>query len=50
MSQNKTHRVRSGETLTSIATLEAVNINELAELNEIFDINRIRNGQLLKIP
>ena len=50
MTQPKTHRVRSGETLSSIATLETVDKLALAKLNDIKNINFIRKGQILKLP
>jgi len=50
MNQPNTHQVRRGETLSSIATLEAVDIKELATLNGIIDINKIRRGQVLNLP
>jgi len=50
MSQPNTHQVRRGETLSSIATLEAVDIKELAALNGILNVNKIRRGQMLNLP
>jgi LysM repeat protein len=44
------HQVASGETLSSIATLEAVDLDALAKLNGIKNINFIRKGQVLRLP
>lgn len=47
---SRLHRVRAGDTLSSIATLEQVSVNDLAKINGIANINRIKAGQLLRIP
>lgn len=44
------HQVASGETLSSIATLEAVDLDALAKLNGIKNMNFIRKGQVLRLP
>jgi LysM repeat protein len=44
------YRVRSGDTLISIAARFSVSVSSLQSLNGITDPNRLRIGQLLKIP
>jgi membrane-bound lytic murein transglycosylase D len=44
------HRVRSGETLSQIATHYGVAIRAIAEINHIRNINRLSLGQNLVIP
>ena len=44
------HRVRSGETLSSIATRYGVSLTRLAELNGLERPYRIRAGQALALP
>lgn len=45
-----THVVARGETLTSIARLHKVTIDELQKLNHIEDATKLRAGQTLVIP
>lgn len=44
------HRVRSGETLSSIASRYGVGMTQLAELNELRRPYRIQAGQVLSLP
>ena len=44
------YSVRSGDSLTSIARLFGVSLEELVSLNEIVDLNSIYTGQRLSIP
>jgi LysM repeat protein len=44
------HTVARGETLTSIAKLYGVNINELQRFNHIDDPLKLRAGQTMMIP
>lgn len=44
------HTVRSGETLSSIATRYGVGVQDLMEKNQISEPNSIREGQKLAIP
>jgi membrane-bound lytic murein transglycosylase D len=45
-----THRVRSGETLSTIARRHGSSINAIVAANNLRSRNRIRAGQRLKIP
>jgi membrane-bound lytic murein transglycosylase D len=44
------HRVRSGESLSSIASRYGVSVNAIAELNNLDRPYRIRAGQVLALP
>lgn len=46
----KTHEVRIGETLSSIAGAYGVSIEALAKANDIVDVNFIVSGERLEIP
>ena len=46
----KTHTVKRGDTLTSIAKKYGVTVNELAKANNITNVNVIRTGSVLTIP
>jgi len=46
----KTHRVRRGETLSTIARRHGTSINSIMRANNLRSRNRIRTGQRLKIP
>lgn len=48
--QPKTHTVKRGDTLTSIAKKYGVTVNALAKANSITNVNVIRTGSVLKIP
>lgn len=48
--QVKTHTVKQGETLTSIAKKYGVTVTALAKANKIADINVIHTGSTLVIP
>ena len=48
-SSTKSHKVKSGETLGSIASRYGVNVNTLKNINGL-NSNLIRIGQVLKIP
>jgi membrane-bound lytic murein transglycosylase D len=45
-----THRVREGETLSSIARVYGTNFSELVRVNGIRDPDHIRSGQTLAVP
>ncbi len=44
------HRVRKGETLSSIASASKVSIDSLLQANGLRDSRRLRAGQVLRIP
>lgn len=44
------YRVKSGDTLSSIARRHFVSVEQIARLNGLGDVNVIRAGQVLKIP
>jgi len=46
----RTHTVRSGETLSSIASRYGSSIERIAKINKISDVNFISIGQRLKVP
>jgi membrane-bound lytic murein transglycosylase D len=46
----RTHRVRSGETLSGIAARHGTSASRLASLNGLSKRNLIRVGQVLKLP
>ncbi len=46
----KTHVVKSGETLTSIAKRYGVTVNALMKANGIVDASKLKIGQKLKLP
>jgi membrane-bound lytic murein transglycosylase D len=46
----RTHRVRSGQTLSHIAKRYRVSIDSLRELNGLGDSSRLKPGQRLRIP
>ncbi len=46
----RTHRVRSGETLSGIAARHGTSASRLASLNGLSKRNMIRTGQVLKLP
>jgi LysM repeat protein len=46
----RTHRVRSGETLSGIAARHGTTSSRLASLNGLSKRNMIRTGQVLKLP
>ncbi|MBQ9766699.1 MAG: N-acetylmuramoyl-L-alanine amidase [Lachnospiraceae bacterium] len=48
--QAKTHIIKRGDTLTSIAKKYGVTVNELAKANNITNVNVIRTGSVLTIP
>lgn len=48
--QPRTHRVRSGETLSGIAARHRTTTSRLASLNGLSKRNMIRVGQVLKLP
>lgn len=48
-SQNRSHKVKSGDTLSAIAKANNTTVSELAKINGIKDINKIQVGQKLKI-
>jgi len=48
--QTKTHTVKQGETLTSIARKYGVTVTALAKANKIENINVIHTGSVLTIP
>ncbi|MBZ4418617.1 LysM peptidoglycan-binding domain-containing protein [Myxococcus sp. RHSTA-1-4] len=50
MSSVSSHRVRSGDTLSTIARNNGVTVAALAKANNIQNADRIREGQLLKLP
>ncbi|MEZ4647906.1 MAG: LysM peptidoglycan-binding domain-containing protein [Candidatus Eisenbacteria bacterium] len=45
-----THKVRKGETVSSIARRYGVSVNALAQANRLLDPSRIQPGQTLEIP
>ena len=45
-----THTIQPGETLSQIAELYAISLEELMELNSITDANAIVSGQILVLP
>jgi hypothetical protein len=48
--KRKTHTVKQGETLTSIASKNHTTVRALERLNKIDDPNKIHIGQVLKLP
>lgn len=46
----RTHKVRSGQTLSSIARRYQVTINDLREANDLGDSSHIRAGQKIRVP
>lgn len=44
------HRIRRGETLTTIASLYDTTVTRLSTLNRLVDPHRIRAGQVLELP
>lgn len=48
--QRKTHIVKSGETLTSIAKKYGTTVQAIDRINKIINPNRIHVGQIIKIP
>jgi membrane-bound lytic murein transglycosylase D len=46
----RTHRVRSGQTLSSIARTYKVSIRELRQANDLGSSSDIRAGEKLKVP
>lgn len=46
----RTHRVKSGQTLSSIASLYKVSIKELRVANDLHGDSRIRAGEKIKVP
>ena len=46
----RTHTVKKGETISSIARKYGVTVKKLADYNKITNVNNIRIGQKLKIP
>lgn len=46
----QTYRVRSGDTLSSIAQRFDTTVRALVRLNDIKNPNKIRTGQRLKVP
>lgn len=46
----KTHTIQAGDTLTRVATLYSVKIEDLEKENEITSYTMLRVGQVLKIP
>lgn len=48
--QAKTHTVKRGDTLSSIARKYGVTVNAIAKANKIANINVIRTGSVLTIP
>lgn len=48
--QDKTHRVRSGDTVSGIAARYGVSASQLARLNNLSKRNLVRVGQTLKLP
>lgn len=50
LSSDKTHIVRRGETLTSIAKLTHCRVEDLASANHLANINHLAVGQVLTLP
>ncbi|MFW2175874.1 LysM peptidoglycan-binding domain-containing protein [Acinetobacter guillouiae] len=48
--KRKTHTVKKGETLTSIASQNQTTVRALERLNKIDDPNKISIGQVIKLP
>lgn len=48
--KRKTHTVKKGETLTSIAKQHGTTVRALERLNKIDDPDKIRVGQVIKLP
>lgn len=46
----KTHTIQAGDTLTRVATLYSVKVEDLEKENEITSYTMLRVGQVLKIP
>lgn len=46
----RSHRVRRGETLTSIASRYGITVRELAALNDLSSRAKLRSGRLLELP
>ncbi len=50
VASNKTHKIKSGETLLGIAIKYDVSTKSLMQANNIADASKVRSGQVLKIP